>query len=138
MRKAQKYATKLHVAVFKATKGRVGARMLGSPVLILVTKGRKSGLPRETPLLYLEDEAGLAIVASNGGTAKAPAWYLNLESDPNAEVVLGGERFRIVARDVAGEEKRRLWERLVAMYPTYADYQRKTEREIPVVLLKRA
>ncbi|WP_119066649.1 nitroreductase family deazaflavin-dependent oxidoreductase [Rubrobacter indicoceani] len=137
MRKVQKYATKLHTAVFKASRGRIGSRMVGSPVLILLTTGRKSGQRRETPLLYLPDGEDFAIVASNGGTARAPAWYLNLKADPEVEVLVGGERLAAVAEEVHGDKKRRLWAGLVEMYPTYTDYRRKTEREIPVVFLRR-
>lgn len=137
MQKAQKYVAKLHVAVLKATNGRVAARMYGSPVLVLATKGRRSGGWRDTPLLYLDDEAGLAIVASNGGSARPPAWYLNLKSGPRGGVIVRGERYAVVAEEVFGEEKRRLWGRLVEMYPPYEDYQGRTDREIPVILLKR-
>ncbi|AHY47394.1 deazaflavin-dependent oxidoreductase, nitroreductase family [Rubrobacter radiotolerans] len=141
IRNVQRFAAKLHVALFKRTNGRLGGRMLGSPVLVLVTRGRRTGALRETPLLYLDvdgDRTGdLAVVASNGGTAGHPAWYLNLMAQGRAEVIAAGERFPVVARLVEGRSRHELWQRLVAMYPSYADYQRKTDRTIPVVLLKR-
>ena len=133
---AQKWATKAHAAVFRSTNGRIGGRMLGSPVLLLVTKGRKTGRRRTTPLLYLDDGDRYAIVASNGGTAKHPVWWLNLEANPDATVEIGARKLRVRATETSGEEKRRFWERLVEMYPPYAEYQRKTGREIPVILLE--
>lgn len=134
----QKFAAKLHVALIRATKGRVGGRMFDSPVLVLVTTGRKSGKRRETPLLYVEDGDGFAIVASNGGAAGHPAWFLNLMSRPEVEVRLADGRVeRVRAEEARGEERRRLWGRAVGMYPPYEDYQAKTDREIPVVELRR-
>jgi deazaflavin-dependent oxidoreductase (nitroreductase family) len=112
--------------------------MFDSPVLVLVTTGRKSGKRRETPLLYLEDGGVVAVIASNGGTANHPAWFLNLMSRPEAEVRLAdGRAFRVRAEEARGEEKRKLWERAVSMYPAYEDYQRRTDRGIPVVVLRR-
>lgn len=131
----QKLATKSHVSLLRATNGRLGGRMFGSPVLVLATTGRKSGKKRETPLLYLKDGDDLVLVASNGGTAAHPAWFLNLMAKPEAEVHLGGRTHPVRAEEAVGEEKRRLWERLVEMYPSYTDYQGKTDREIPVVVL---
>lgn len=133
---AQKWATKLHSAAFRATDGRIGGRMLGSPVLLLVTKGRKSGRERTTPLLYLEDGNRYAIVASNGGTATHPAWRLNLQANPEATIEADGRKVYVRAREAGGAERERLWRELVRMYPPYADYQRKTDREIPVILLE--
>jgi F420H(2)-dependent quinone reductase len=134
--KAQKWAAKLHVAAYRATGGRIGGRMMNSPVLLLLTTGRKSGKERTTPLLYLQDGGNYAIVASNGGAPKSPAWWLNLETNPEAAVEVGIKKLRVRAEEVEGEEKRRLWRRLVAMYPSYEDYQRRTDREIPVAVLK--
>lgn len=132
----QRWATKLHASLFRATSGRVGGRLAGSPVLLLVTTGRKSGLLRTTPLLYLEDGDRYVIVASNGGAAKHPVWWLNLRADPEATVEVGGRKTRVRATEARGEEKARLWERLVRMYPSYESYQKRTDREIPVVLLE--
>ena len=135
---AQRWATKLHAAVFRATNGRVLGRMLKSPVLLLVTVGRKTGQRRTTPLLYLEDGDRYVIVASNGGTAKHPVWWLNLRANPEAVVEVGGKEIPVRARETEGEEKARLWKELVKMYPPYQDYQDRTDRRIPVVLLQPA
>ena len=110
--------------------------MMNSPVLLLLTTGRKSGKERTTPLLFLRDGVNYIMVASNGGTAGDPAWWLNLQKDPEAIVEVGGRTLRVRAEEVKGEEKRRLWTRLVEMYPLYESYQRRTDREIPVILLR--
>ncbi|MBA3426772.1 MAG: nitroreductase family deazaflavin-dependent oxidoreductase [Rubrobacter sp.] len=133
---AQKLVTKLHTAVYRITGGRVGGRMVNSPVLLLLTTGRKTGKRRSTPLLYLQDGDDYAIVASNGGTPKHPVWWLNLQADPLAVAEIGGKKIRVRTEEAEGEEKQRLWERLVGMYPQYDKYQRRTDREIPVVLLR--
>ena len=137
---AQKWAAKLHASVFRATGGRIGGRMVGSPVLLLGTTGRKSGHKRTTVLLYLEDGGRYVIVASNGGTAKHPVWWLNLQADPEATVEVGvevgGRKIHVRATEARGEEKARLWQRLVRMYPSYEDYQKRTDREIPVAILE--
>ena len=132
----QKWAAKLHASVFRATGGRVGGRMVGSPVLLLVSTGRKSGQKRTTVLLYLEDGGRYVIVASNGGTATHPVWWLNLQADPEATVEIGGRKIHVRATEARGEEKARLWQRLVRMYPSYEDYQKRTDREIPVIILE--
>ena len=131
----QKWATRLHASVFRSTGGRIGGRMVGSPVLLLVTTGRKSGRRRTTPLLYLGDGGRYVIVASNGGAAKHPVWWLNLRADPEATVEVGGRKTRVRATEARGAEKARLWKELVRMYPSYENYQGRTDREIPVVLL---
>ena len=132
---AQKWATKLHTSLFRATDGKVGGRMLGSPVLLLVATGRKSGRRRTTPLLYLQDGGRYVIVASNGGAAKHPVWWLNLRANPDATVEVGGRKTRVRATEARGAEKARLWKELIRMYPSYENYQERTDREIPVVLL---
>jgi deazaflavin-dependent oxidoreductase (nitroreductase family) len=132
---AQRFATRLHSSVYRATGGKVGGRLLGSPVLLLTTTGRESGRPRTIPLLYLPDGENLVVVASNGGTAGDPAWWLNLEDDPEANVEVGGRKLRVRAEEAEGEERRRLWEQLVRMYGAYQQYQERTDRRIPVVVL---
>lgn len=127
-----------HTAVYKATGGRVGGRIQGNPMLLLDTTGRKTGKKRTTPLLYLPDGPNVVIVASKGGASKHPAWWLNLRAHPETVVQIGSWRLRVVAEETSGEDRRRLWERLVAMYAGYARYQRRTEREIPVVRLRPA
>lgn len=105
------------------------------PTLLLTTAGRRSGKTRVMPLIYGESGGGYVIVASKGGAPKHPAWYLNLEALPEVGVQVATERFTAKARTASGEERRRLWEQMVDIYPPYADYQKKTDREIPVVVL---
>ncbi|MGH3148217.1 MAG: nitroreductase family deazaflavin-dependent oxidoreductase [Rubrobacter sp.] len=131
----QKWATKLHTTLFRATAGRVGGRMVGSPVLLLNAKGRKTGHRRTTPLLYLRDGDSYVTVASNGGTSDHPVWWLNLKANPEATVEFGDHEVRVRAEEASREDRARLWPRLVEMYPSYDDYQRKTDRQIPVIVL---
>lgn len=133
---AQRAATKLHSFVYRATGGRVGGRIVGGPVLLLTTTGRKSGKKRTVPLLYLEDGENLVLVASNGGAPVHPTWWLNLRANPEATVEVGREKLRVRAEEASPREKERLWPKLVEMYGGYETYRRRTCREIPVVLLK--
>jgi len=105
-----------------------------TPVLLLTTTGRRSGKARTVPVMYVPGEEPV-LVASNGGSPSHPAWYLNLLADPRALIELEGERTSVVARTVTGTERERLWRRAVEVYPAYADYQRRTERALPVVVL---
>lgn len=125
-----------HRRTYQLTGGAIGGRMLGAPVLLLTTTGRRSGKPRTTPLLYLEDGGALVVIASNGGSPSHPGWFLNLETDPAVEVQIRHERRAMRASPASAVERERLWPRAVAVYKPYEDYQRRTEREIPVVLLK--
>ena len=109
----------------------------GTSVLLLVTKGRKSGEERMTPLIYGRDGDDYVVVASKGGAPEAPGWYANLHDDPDVEVQVLGERFPARARTAAPEEKPALWQQMVGLWPDYESYQRKTDREIPVVVLER-
>ncbi|CAN5910067.1 deazaflavin-dependent nitroreductase Ddn [soil metagenome] len=130
-----RWVTAGHTAVYRATGGRVGGRMQGSPVLILETTGRKSGKKRRTPLLYLPDGPHMVIVASKGGSAKHPVWWLNLRENPVTRVQLGNQSRKVEAEETSGEDRERMWRELVAMYPGYADYQVRTDRQIPVIRL---
>jgi deazaflavin-dependent oxidoreductase (nitroreductase family) len=128
-----------NVFVFRLTGGRIGAKFFkhGSPVGLLGTTGRKSGAQRTAPLIYLQDGARIVLVASQGGLPRHPVWYSNLEAQPDVSFQTreGGKRaFR--ARRASPDEKAALWPRLCAVYPDYADYQARTEREIPVVILE--
>jgi deazaflavin-dependent oxidoreductase (nitroreductase family) len=133
---AQRAATKLHTYIYRATGGRLGDRVVGAPVLLLTATGRKTGRRHTTPLLYLEDGENFVVVASNGGAPRHPAWWLNLRADPEANVEIGGRELRVRAQKASPEEKERLWPRLVAMYGSYENYQCRTDREIPVVILR--
>ena len=106
--------------------------------MLLTSTGRKSGQPRTAPLLALQDGENMVIIASNGGSDKHPVWWLNLQNQPEAGLQLGSEKKRVRAERANDEEKARLWPRLVEMYASYADYQKKTERAIPVVILRPA
>lgn len=122
--------------IFRTTGGRLGARFLrGAPVLLLTTRGRRSGALRTTPLIYLQDGPDFVLVASKGGMSRHPLWYLNLEADPDVEIQIGSEIRPMRARRASPEEKASLWPRLVAVYRDYDDYQARTDRDIPVVIL---
>lgn len=134
--KAVNAVTGFNVLAFRLTGGRLGGRLVGAPVLLLNHVGRKSGQPRTTPLLYLEDGDRLVVVASRGGSEATPAWWLNLQAEPHVDVELRGERRNVVARLATPEERAELWPRVCEMYGDYETYQGRTEREIPVVLLE--
>ncbi len=106
------------------------------PTLLLTTTGRKSGKSQILPLIYGKTENGYAIVASKGGSPSHPAWYLNLTADPDVKIQVEAERFRARARTATGAERSTLWDQMVGIYSPYADYQKRTEREIPVVILE--
>ena len=126
----------LNAWVYRLTGGRwLGRLPTGAPICLLITKGRKSGQRRTVPLLFLEDGGDLVVVASQGGAPQHPGWYLNLTAGPVAEVQIGRRRIAVTARTVGAEDKAALWPRLVAIYPPYDAYQRRTTRSIPVVRL---
>lgn len=127
-----------HVDRYRATDGAEGHEWQGTQTLLLTTTGRKSGEPRTLPLIYAPYGDAFTIVASKGGTDEAPAWYLNLSANPEVEVQIKGERFKARARTASAEEKPELWRTMVAEWPAYDEYQQRTEREIPVVVLERA
>jgi deazaflavin-dependent oxidoreductase (nitroreductase family) len=134
-RLAMKLGTGAHAGVYRATGGKLFGRMGKSPILLLNTVGRKSGKKRTSPLLYVMDGEDFVIIASKGGAPTHPAWYLNLKGNPEATVEIGDQEVRVRAREADSEEKARLWQKMVEMYPTYDDYQKKTEREIPLLVL---
>ncbi len=123
---------------YESSGGTRSTTMNGMPVVVLTTLGRRSGKVRKTPLMRVEHDGAYAVVASLGGAPKHPVWYLNVLAHPRVELQDGTERHDYVAREVHGEEKALWWERAVAAYPPYADYQEKTSREIPVLVLERA
>jgi deazaflavin-dependent oxidoreductase (nitroreductase family) len=131
-----KLVSRIHAALYRASGGRIGGRFRKTaPVLLLTTTGRKSGKERTTPLLYVEDAGRYVIIASVGGAPRHPAWYLNLRDRPDATVQVGSRRSPVTAETASPEERARLWKLATQMYPTYDDYQAKTSREIPVVIL---
>jgi deazaflavin-dependent oxidoreductase (nitroreductase family) len=127
-----------HVERYVETDGEEGHDWNGVQTLILTTTGRKSGEPRSTPLIYGRDGDHPVVVASNGGADAPPAWYANLREDPEVEVQVKGDRFPARARSATPEEKPELWRMMADIWPHYDDYQQKTDREIPVVVLERA
>ncbi len=127
-----------HVERYEATDGEEGHEWReGTSILILTTKGRKSGETRKTPLIYGENGDDYVIVASKGGADDPPAWYLNLDADPEVQVQVKDDKFKARARTASADEKPALWETMTTAWPHYDEYQEKTEREIPVVVLER-
>ena len=124
-----------HVRRYQETDGDVGYEWNGAPSLLLTTTGRKSGEPRISPLIFGRDGDDYLIVASVGGMPNHPAWYLNLEADPNASIQVRAEHVEVVARTASPEEKPRLWQIVNEVWPNYDVYQSRTERVIPVVIL---
>ncbi len=127
-----------HVNRYKETDGAEGYDWQGTKVLLLTTKGRKSGQPREMPLIFDEHDGDYIIVASKGGAPEHPAWYLNLSEDPEVTVQVKGDRFAAKARTASASERPELWKLMNQSWPAYDGYQQKTDREIPVVVLERA
>ena len=121
--------------LYETSGGTDGTTMRGMPVVLLTTRGRKSGKLRKTPLMRVEHNGEYAIVASLGGAPKNPVWYYNVVADPHVELQDGTSRQDMTAREVTGDERAVWWERAVAAYPDYADYQTKTDRQIPVFVL---
>jgi deazaflavin-dependent oxidoreductase (nitroreductase family) len=127
-----------HIDRYEATDGQEGHDWQGTQTLVLTTKGRKSGEPRKNALIYGEHDGDLLVVASKGGADQPPAWYLNLKADPEVTVQVRGDRFPARARDATPEEHDELWKIMTSEWPAYDEYQTKTERRIPVVVLERA
>lgn len=129
--------TGVHELVFRRSGGRMLGRFGGMPALVLTTTGRKSGRPRSTMLTApLVEHGRVVLVASYGGDDRHPAWYLNLAADPEVTVTMDGTETPMRARTASAEEKAELWPRIVAAYRGYAAYQRRTDRDIPVVVLE--
>ena len=127
-----------HVRAYRETDGELGHDWKkGSTVLLLTTEGRRSGKKRTTPLIYRPYDGSHLVVASKGGADEPPAWYRNLSENPTVEVQVKGDRFRASARVAEPDEKPEMWRTMAEMWPDYDDYQAKTEREIPVVVLER-
>jgi len=134
-----KWMSRFNAWLYRISGGRIGGRFLrGAPVCLLTTTGRRSGLPRTVPLLYLADSERVLLVASKGGMKNHPLWYLNLVAKPEVSLQIGEATREMVARTAGPEERAALWPRLVAMYRDYDTYQTWTDREIPVVVLEGA
>jgi deazaflavin-dependent oxidoreductase (nitroreductase family) len=128
---------RIHRFVYRRTGGKLGANLAGLPMLLLTTTGRKSGELRTTPLTCMRDGDEFVIVGSNNGAPTDPAWWLNLQQDPRAEIQTGPDRYSVTARLADGDERKRLWPVLKEFNPAYRRYEEKTAREIPVVVLTR-
>lgn len=130
-----KFVVKIHNAVYRISSGKLGGTMQGAPILLLTTKGAKSGKARTLPLIYLETDKGYALVASYAGADKHPAWYNNLVAHPDCIVRVGSRTINVRAETVAEDRHAQLWPKLVEIYADYAVYQERTDRKIPIVEL---
>ena len=126
-----------HVRRYQETGGEEGHDWRGTSVLLLTTTGRRSGEQRTTPLIYQPYDGNYLIVASKGGADEPPAWFLNLSENPDVEVQVKDDRFRARARTATPDEKPDMWKTMTATWPAYDEYQEKTSRDIPVVVLER-
>jgi deazaflavin-dependent oxidoreductase (nitroreductase family) len=127
-----------HVQRYRETDGAEGYEWQGTTILILTTTGRKSGVERTHALIYREYGDDYLVVASKGGSDAPPAWYVNLQAQPNVRVQIKGDEFAARARTATAEERPAMWQHMLEVWPDYADYQTKTDREIAVVVLERA
>ena len=129
---------KVHRAVLRLSRGRLGARWLGgSDVVLLTVRGRRTGSPHTVPLMGLRDGRDMIVAASQGGVDCEPQWWLNLRADPNARAEVRGERFDVVAEQVADDERAAVWARFVEAYQGFVTYQAKVQRQIALVRLRR-
>jgi deazaflavin-dependent oxidoreductase (nitroreductase family) len=126
-----------HVRVYRETAGERGYHWRGTTILLLSTRGRRSGETRTTPLIHRADGDRWVIVASKGGAPANPSWFENLQADPDAEIEVGAETVPVRASVAEGDERVRLWSLMAEVWPAYDDYQARTEREIPIVILTR-
>ena len=133
----ERFVTQSHVALYRNSGGLLGGWMM-APVLLLTTTGRQSHQQRTTPLTFFPEGEDFVVIASYGGGARHPDWWLNLEAEPRAEVEVGFSRHSVLARETEGRERERLWRRVTGWMPIYAFYQSRTERQIPVVVLARS
>ena len=129
-----KYFARAHIRVYRRTNGRIGAKLLWFPAALITTKGRRSGRLRTTPTLYLDDGDRVILPASFGGRDSDPAWYLNLESNPDVHVQIRSRHLDLRARDATEDERKRYWPRLIRMYPPYRGYRQAADRVIPMVV----
>ncbi len=129
---------KVHRFLYRVSGGRIGGRVIGMPVLMLTTKGRKTGEPRSSILTYVPKGDACVVYASYAGEPTHPAWWLNLVADPRATVQRGQEIVPVIAREAEGEERAALWAEVLRVAPDYAEYEKRTTRRIPVVVLEPA
>ena len=137
MPEANDWNTKV-IDEFRSNEGRVGGRFEGAPILLLTTKGAKTGQTRVNPMMYLPEDGATYVFASKAGQPTNPDWYHNLVAHPQVTVEIGTETFDATARVVTGEDRDRIYARQAELYRGFAEYQEKTSRVIPVVALDRA
>lgn len=128
--------TRAHCAIYRGTRGLIGGNLLGIQMLLLTTRGRKSGQPRTLPLAYVEHKGSFVVVASNGGSEKSPAWWLNLREADHATVQVKGETLEVGWAHAPADERMEYWRRLQAEIPAYRMYRLRTDREIPIIRLE--
>lgn len=128
-------AGRLNIPVYRATKGRLMNKYGKAPILLITTTGRKSGQRRTAPVCYLADGERLIVIGSNAGNEKAPAWALNLQADPNAEVEVAGRRRKVTARVAQGDERAELWRKMIGQYSGFDAYEARTHRDIALFVL---
>lgn len=130
-----KYLSAFHRVLYRSTRGAVGRRLVDNDICLVTTTGRRSGRPHTVPLLYLRDGDRIVVIASWGGRDEHPQWYLNLLADPRASVQVLADRWPVSARTADAEERATWWPKVLSAYDGYAEYESRTEREIPVVFL---
>jgi F420H(2)-dependent quinone reductase len=131
-----RWAGKMNVPIYRLTGGRLMGKVGRAPVLLLTTKGRKSGQMRTAPVVYLADGENVVVINTNAGNARVPAWSLNLQANPEAEVEIGRERRKIRARIAAGEERAELWRKHNEQYAGFDEYRERLDREASVIVLE--
>jgi deazaflavin-dependent oxidoreductase (nitroreductase family) len=127
-----------HIERYEATDGAEGYDWQGTTILLLHTKGRKTGKDVTKPLIFREDDGKYLVVASKGGAPESPDWYRNLQADPRVAVQIKGDKFAATARNATPDEKPAMWKLMTEVWPDYDEYQKRADREIPVVVLERA
>lgn len=133
--RVMKWMGRVHTALYRATRGLVGARVDGLDVLLLSTRGRRTGRVRTTPLPWFRSGDDMVLIASFGGGPRNPAWISNLRADPKARIQVRGRMGEVETRIAEGDEREALWNAITALQPRYLEYQQRTERRIPVVVL---
>jgi F420H(2)-dependent quinone reductase len=131
-----RWAGKLNTPLYRLSGGRIGGKVNRAPVLLLTTTGRKSGQSRTAPVVYLKDGERMVVINTNAGNAKVPAWSLNLDADPKAEVEVGRKKIPVLARAAEGQERADLWRRHNEQFAGFDEYQKKLEREPKVIVLE--
>jgi deazaflavin-dependent oxidoreductase (nitroreductase family) len=130
-----RFAVWIYTGLYRLTNGKIGGSIVGLKVLLLSTRGRRTGLERTKPLCYFEDGPDYVVIASNGGADKHPDWFFNLESDPDVRVRIRNSEFSAKAEVSDTKTRQRLWDKLISLSPYYIRYGNKTWRQIPMILL---